>query len=527
MKRIFAIIAACTAVWIASASGITSEMVEESLRDLDREAERLDGYKKLRVERIDSLKHLRAAYPQGSQPWLKGTMEIAKSYNAFNNDSALYYYTIGVEQAAAEGQWQMEEEFRMRRATYLTISGYIHDALADIAQVDTAALSPELRSTYFAATRQMYSYISTYYDGRNAMFDRWHKLAVEAQRRLLPTLNPASNTHRLNLGEYYFSIHEYANAERELTALISAINSDNPSYAVACHILSQIAAAKGDINGRLYYLAQSAISDIRNATLEVTSIQELGGLLYERSDVGRAHRYLNIAITNAVESRASVRMSQTTELLNVVESHHNRETAMWRKLLIIIIIFLAVCLGALAFTIWHLRRQLHHVAAMRQTLQTANRAKDVYISQFLNLSSIFMDKLKEFSKLANRKISAGQTDELYRITKSGRFVEEQSKEFYSVFDDAFLHIYPDFVERVNALLRPDEQIVLAEGELLNSDLRILAFMRLGIDDTNRVAHTLNYSVNTIYAYRNKLRNRAINRDTFEADIMAIGGAEQS
>ncbi len=163
---------------------------------------------------------------------------------------------------------------------------------------------------------------------------------------------------------------------------------------------------------------------------------------------------------------------------------------------------------------------------MKQMLQTANRAKDVYISQFLNLSSIFMDKLKEFCKLANRKISAGQTDELYRITKSGRFVEEQSKEFYSVFDDAFLHIYPDFVERVNALLRPDEQIVLAEGELLNSDLRILAFMRLGIDDTNRVAHTLNYSVNTIYAYRNKLRNRAINRDTFEADIMAIGGAEQ-
>lgn len=46
-------------------------------------------------------------------------------------------------------------------------------------------------------------------------------------------------------------------------------------------------------------------------------------------------------------------------------------------------------------------------------------------------------------------------------------------------------------------------------------------MRLGIDDAPRVAQILNYSVNTIYAYRNKLRNRAINRDTFEADIMAI------
>ena len=137
-----------------------------------------------------------------------------------------------------------------------------------------------------------------------------------------------------------------------------------------------------------------------------------------------------------------------------------------------------------------------------------------------------MDKLKEFCKLTNRKISAGQTDELYKITKSGKFIEEQSREFYKVFDDSFLNLYPDFVKQVNALLRPDEQIVLNDDETLNSDLRILAFMRLGIDDTNRIAHTLNYSVNTIYAYRNKLRNRAINRDTFETDIMAIGTTPQ-
>ena len=138
------------------------------------------------------------------------------------------------------------------------------------------------------------------------------------------------------------------------------------------------------------------------------------------------------------------------------------------------------------------------------------------------LSSIYMDKLKQFCKLANRKISAGQTDELLKMVKSPKFIDEQSREFYSVFDDAFLHLYPNFVEEINRLLRPDQQITLAEGELLNSDLRILAFMRLGIDDANRVAQILNFSVNTVYAYRNRLRNRAVSRDTFEADILRIG-----
>ncbi len=147
---------------------------------------------------------------------------------------------------------------------------------------------------------------------------------------------------------------------------------------------------------------------------------------------------------------------------------------------------------------------------LQNSLRSANKVKEVYISQFLQLCSIYMDKLNQFCKIANRKIAAGQVDELYRMTRSGKFVEEQSREFYEVFDNAFLHIYPDFVADVNSLLLPDQQIVLRDGELLNTDLRILAF--------------INYSLNTIYAYRNRLKARAVNRNTFEAEIMKIGSA---
>lgn len=522
MRHVFTFIISLVASCSVAAASIDYRMAEDALRTLDHEIHLFDSYKMQRVARIDSIKHMRADTPAGSMAWLENTMQIAKAYNSFNNDSALHYYSQGVEWAGKAHLDSLETEFRIRRATYLSLSGFIHDALEDIAQVDSTTLATGLRGTYYAATRQMYSYISSYYDGRNQSFDKWHNMAVEAQKRLVPLLAPESHAYMLNLGEYYYSCREYARSAAVLTELVSQIKPDSPHYAIACSILSSIAAAKGDMNARIYYLALSAIGDIRSATLEVTSIQELGGLLFERGDLDRAHVYLNIAIDNVVQSRAAVRMSQTTELLNVVESHHNRMLASWRRLIYVIILFLVVCLVALVVAIWYLRRQLRQVARMKQVLQTANHAKDVYIGQFLNLSSIFMDKLKEFCKLANRKISAGQTDELFKITKSGKFVEEQSREFYKVFDEAFLHIYPDFVERVNALLRSDEQITLAEGESLNSDLRILAFMRMGIDDTNRVAHTLNYSVNTIYAYRNKLRNRAINRDTFEADIMAIG-----
>ena len=168
-----------------------------------------------------------------------------------------------------------------------------------------------------------------------------------------------------------------------------------------------------------------------------------------------------------------------------------------------------------------LRHEMHKMAVLQANLRAANTAKEVYISQFLQLCSIYMDKLNQFCKIASRKLAAGQTEELYRMTKSGKFIEEQSHEFYDVFDNAFLHIYPDFVNKVNALLRPECRIELRHGELLNTDLRILAFMRLGIEESARIAQILNYSLNTIYSYRNRLKSRAIDKENFESDVMSI------
>ena len=200
---------------------------------------------------------------------------------------------------------------------------------------------------------------------------------------------------------------------------------------------------------------------------------------------------------------------------------HRVELQTSRNRLYIIMAVMAILLLVLAVTMTVLRRKNLQMNRLARRLEDANSTKDVYIAQFLNLCSIYMDKLSQFSKIVSRKISAGKVDDLYKLTKSGKFIEEQSKEFYDVFDDAFLHIYPTFVDDVNKLLRVDEQIILKEGEKLNTDLRILAFMRLGIEESAKIAQMLNYSVYTIYTYRNKLKNRAISREDFEDNVMKV------
>lgn len=527
-----------SAVPLLQASAFTEKDVERSLRQLDYVMRRRDEFKQRRVRHLDSLKTARNRVARvDSIGWLERTMEIAKGYTSFNNDSALLYFTDGYNMArdvasrhpgspVGNTADSLGMEFRMRRATYLSVSGFVNDALNEYDGIDTTRMGSVLLANYYEAGRQMYSFISFFYDGYLSTYDYWNNRSIEAQRKLLPLLQPNTDKYLLNLGEYYYNIREYTRSREILLELVKRIKKDSSTYAIATHILASIALTRGDHNEYLYYLAQSAITDTRLATLEIMSLQELGGVLFETGDTRRAHEYVSVALNNAVESHASVRMMKTTELLSMVEKDHNVQIASWRTWMYAIIAVLLMCLMALGVAMAFLRRQLTRVARMRQELQDANNTKDVYISQFLSLCSIYMDKLKQFCKLANRKISAGQVDDLYKITKSGKFIEQQSAEFYTVFDDAFLHIYPTFVEQVNALLRPEEQIVLGEGEKLNSDLRILAFMRLGIDDTNRVAQILNFSVNTIYAYRNRLRNRAIDRATFEADIMKIGSFDQ-
>lgn len=527
-----------SAVPLLQGSAFTEKDVERSLRQLDYVMSRRDEFKQRRVRHLDSLKTARNRVARvDSIGWLERTMEIAKGYTSFNNDSALLYFTDGYNMArdvasrhpgspVGNTADSLGMEFRMRRATYLSVSGFVNDALNEYNGMDTTRMGAVLLANYYEAGRQMYSFISFFYDGYLSTYDYWNNRSIEAQRKLLPLLQPNTDKYLLNLGEYYYNIREYTRSREILLELVGRIKKDSSTYAIATHILASIALTRGDHNEYLYYLAQSAITDTRLATLEIMSLQELGGVLFETGDTRRAHEYVSVALNNAVESHASVRMMKTTELLSMVEKDHNVQIASWRTWMYAIIAVLLMCLMALGVAMAFLRRQLTRVARMRQELQDANNTKDVYISQFLSLCSIYMDKLKQFCKLANRKISAGQVDDLYKITKSGKFIEQQSAEFYTVFDDAFLHIYPTFVEQVNALLRPEEQIVLGEGEKLNSDLRILAFMRLGIDDTNRVAQILNFSVNTIYAYRNRLRNRAIDRATFEADIMKIGSFDQ-
>lgn len=502
------------ALIFVSASAVDRDALCTAMSDLDRALARREFFIDRRQARIDSLHELLRAAPDS----MELVMRIGEQYTGFDNDSAISYFHYGAIHTTENPQ---KSEFMWKLAAILPLGGFFTEAKNLYDRIDSTGLSPSALESYYSAGRQMHSYISAFFNNYPETSRKHHLAAVDFQRRMLDVMSEDSPDYKFNLGEYYFDTGRIEMAEVILEEVVRSEPSWSNLRARAANHLAAIADMNDDVDSKMYYLAISALSDVESATREVLSLQELGTTVYSAGDIPRAYGYLSKALENAVECGAPLRMVDASKSLPIIEEAHSANIDSWRRWMICIMAFMAAILLALAASILFLRREMRKMAELQMNLKAANNAKEVYISQFLQLCSIYMDKINQFCKIAARKLASGQSDELLKMVRSGKFVEEQTGEFYEVFDDSFLHIYPDFVERVNELLRPDARIIPESGMRLNTDLRILAFMRLGIEESARIAQILNYSLNTIYSYRNRLKSRAINRDTFESDIMKI------
>ena len=106
-----------------------------------------------------------------------------------------------------------------------------------------------------------------------------------------------------------------------------------------------------------------------------------------------------------------------------------------------------------------------------------------------------------------RELKLGKTSQL-KDQLSQSTMNEDLNQLFRNFDIFFLELFPDFIERFNSLLRPGEQIEVKGDNLLSPELRIYALVRLGINDSTKIASFLHYSTQTVYNYRLKTRNRS-------------------
>ena len=331
---------------------------------------------------------------------------------------------------------------------------------------------------------------------------------------------------------------------------LAKIPFGTPEYALTSYQRAMIYRQKKDREKEKYYLALSSLSDIQSAITDHASLWMLADLLLKDGDIERAYHYIRFSWDETNRFRARSRSWQSADILSLIDKNYQATIEGKNRILVTYLTLISVLTLLLISAIVYIYRQMKRLAEARNHLQEtneqlkvlngelyqmndrlqsanlelseSNRIKEEYIGRFMSLCSSYIDKLDGYRRMVYKMVSSGQIGELVKVTRSSKGLEAELNALYKNFDTAFLHLFPNFVTQFNSLLLEDEQVVLKRDELLNTELRIFALIRLGINDSSQIAEFLRYSVNTIYNYRAKVKNKAfVSRDDFENLVREI------
>lgn len=442
--------------------------------------------------------------------------EIITDYLHINADSALRQLSRA-EAAETDSAARMRLHF-MRLEVY-PIKGMLHTSLQEIEKIDGSTLPESVKPVYYRCASQIFDYARDMYD-QSEYKRRFIGFSRTMKDSLMNHMPRNSFLYRYNKASARIISPEGAEAVAEMTVMLDSLQRDNRMYARIAGEIGNYYANNGRSTERAeYYYALSAISDILTGNNEATSLHRLGKLLYDRGDVERAMRYLTVSLSRSVSSGVRIRALEIAEALPLVIDANRRHDARQRDRLVLLLAIIGVVAVLLVVTVVVLWRQRGKLRRMRRMLSKRHLEKDKYIRQLLSLCAAYLQAMTDMNRLTTRKLKAKQYQDLLEQLESGKMVRSQLQAFNSIFDDALLRSYPDFIPSVNRLLQADKRFTPADYENgMTTELRLLAFTWLGVEDSQEVAKFLGLSVNSVYTYRNRLKSRAINKDTFEADI---------
>ncbi|OKS87006.1 DUF6377 domain-containing protein [Mucilaginibacter polytrichastri] len=281
---------------------------------------------------------------------------------------------------------------------------------------------------------------------------------------------------------------------------------------------------------------RAAIYDIRSSTKETLAIFTLGKMLFQQGNIRDAELLLVEAKTQAQFYGNRLHKTEVVAILTTVSAQKliNSEREKISVLTYLTGILGLAIIGTIIISVI-VRVRLNRVRLREMMVQERNQyldkinkklledahIKEEYIGYFFEVISGYILKLEKIKRSIERKAKTKNYDELLQVANEINIKQERYNLFYT-FDNSFLKLFPNFISTFNSLLKPEDQIWPKDNEILNTNLRIFALMRLGIKDNQTIANILESAVSTIYTYKIRIKSKALFQgDDFENKIMDI------
>lgn len=448
----------------------------------------------------------------------------------------------------------------------MAVSALYAEALSELDKVPQSLISSEhaeLRLYYYRVKRALYGWMCTYYTKSSGQHKLWEEKTMNYRDSLLSVETIKNMSRDIVMADKYNALHQPEKALKMLKPYSAQASEATPNPFV-CFTLAHAYILSGNRTKAIYYLTLTAIADLRSATCEYQALPMLAQILFDQGDVERAYTYLLCSMEDASYCKAGLRSIEASTIFPIIDKQYKQREKAQRErdhLLMYGLVSLSFILIAMVV---YLRKQMLKLRQMRQKqslynkqlsaanqqmheaneklqaalqevkstneelqntysqLRMTDKVKEEYIARYLNRCRMYLDQLTEFRSATLRLVKNRHFEELANQLKRDLNAKTEQTQFYEDFDAAFLTLFPDFVASFNALLQPEHQLSVKKNGLLNTELRIYALIRLGIHDTTRIAHFLDYSTATVYNYRSKIRNKAIcSPEEFESLVAVI------
>lgn len=517
------------------------------LDELDNALEHRQDIIKAKEDKIKSMKEMLIGASPSTR--LEVSRNIFKEYYGYRTDSALTYAKVvnALSDNPFLGTPSSAQEAQIQLARCYIVSGSYE--LAEKILIDIHdMLLPENKGLYYNVMTSLYVWrteCAILLEDRNTYYS--HVLQYRDSTYKYDT-DPVQRVQNKSLR---ILDDDLDGAKNMLRAIMPQLKDNHNQRRFLANSLASCYKRLGVRDSACYYYAVSAISDIQCGVLEQASLRELALLLFEAGDVNHAYNYTNYCLEDAKNSGAQLRMMQmASDMPVIMETYQNLVNKQKKGLSIVIIILAVGAIALIAFLVYMFRiqRRLHdarknlleakegleenkhelqaalaQVSTTNERLKEANTVKESFVAEYMKLCSESLALLENY-RHSVLKIAMGgaNINKVVSVLRDDSLAEKEFKSFMHSFDESFLKLYPTFIDEFNSLLIPEERIVLPEGKLMNTDLRIYALIRLGITESEDIGKFIGKSIKTVYNYRTRMRNKAIgNRDTFDEDVQRL------
>lgn len=468
---------------------------------------------------------------------------IFEEYKEISFDSSLTYANILQDEAIKLKDAVKIEEAKINHAFILLSAGMFTEAKEVVDRIDTKQLDKDSKVNYFILKARYYYDLCDFV--RNANYcQKYTTLGNKFADSAINLSTPKSYDYHFISGLKGLRSGNLDAAKLHYSHLIKNPKLTDHQYAIIASTLSYVYEQKNEAEKSVALLIKAAIADTKSATKENIAMFKLADYLFKKNDNKRAYRYIQEAMADAEFYSARHRQFAVGTLLPIIGSKQLRLVEQQRSLIFkyaAAITFLTLVIVVFIFITVKQNKKLKlaqesiikanaklleknaELTDVNLAIREANRIKDEYIGYYFNVNSEYIDKIERFKKSVSQRLAAKRYDDIAQIIERIDLKAERENLSFG-FDKAFIKLFPNFVTEFNKLFTEEDQAVIQKGQILNPELRIFALIRLGIHNNDRIAKILNFSVNTVYSYKTRIKSKSfVSNEEFEDRIMEIKG----